>query len=153
MKRVALASLVLVACGHRSAPPRDEPLGSGAGAHPPGPAVVGPGTPVDVVLTSPLMAPYWHPEVPGRVPVQLVRDDRFTIRPEFQLAGAPVRWIDRSERVPGQPAVEFSFELTDGLLTVTATYAVEGVAAQATFVPRTGGDGWDLTGPVRVVER
>ncbi len=155
-----VGGVFLAACGHTTspAPPpaHDAPRAGSATpptAPPTAPPTGAPGSPVEVVLTSPLLAPYWHADRPGRVPVLLIRNERFTLRPEFDLGGAPVRWIDRSELAAGQAAVEFNFENTDGLLTVTATYAVEGVAAQATFVPHGAGDGWDLTGPVRLVER
>jgi hypothetical protein len=109
-------------------------------------------SPVQDLLTAPELAPYWHPDQPGRVPVRLVENPNSTDRPVFPLHGADVVWIAASAATPGSAYVEVTFQLVDGLLELTARYPIEGVTARATYVPLQP-SGWSRTGAVRVTEQ
>ncbi len=121
-----------------------------ADAPAPGPAAAA-SSPVQQLVTSPELAPYWHADQPGRVPVRLVVNPASSDRPVFAMFGQPVVWIERAAATAGTAFVEVQFVLVDGLLELSLHYPIEGVVARATFVPV--GDGWRREGAIRVVER
>ena len=157
MRSAALAlALLTLACS--GGPPVADPgptapgntAGSAAGS-----AVVAPpaasDSPIQDLLTAPELAPYWHADRPGRVPVRIVENPLSTDRPVFAMHGAPVQWIPASAATAGTAYVEVGFQLVDGLLDLTARYPIEGVTARATYVPLTP-SGWRRSGPIRLVE-
>lgn len=133
---------------------------SGCGASPSGEAQGDPATastpaapsdsPLVDLVTSPALAPYWHADRAGRVPVRIVADPNSSDRPAFQLLGSPVQWITAAEATPGSAYLVVEFQLVDGLLNLSVRYPIEGVRASAVYVPH--GDAWVRTAPVRVVE-
>ncbi|MBL0212649.1 MAG: hypothetical protein IPQ07_02065 [Myxococcales bacterium] len=168
MKAIAvvswLALIVSSACG-RSATPSAEPPpkvepGSPTGSPTPrsggAPSVTSPSaatgtlSPVQQLITAAELAPYWHTDRAGRLPIRIVENPNSTDRPSFEMFGAPVQWIAPAAATPGSAYVEVSFSLVDGILELSLRYRIEGVTARASFVPQ--GPAWVRNGPVRVAE-
>lgn len=143
---VTLLSLValLAACG---ASPSGEAQGDpGTASTPAAPS----DSPLVDLVTSPALAPYFHADVAGRVPVRIVADPNSTDRPDFRLLGQPVQWIPAADATPGSAYLVVEFQLVDGLLNLSVRYPIESVRASAVYAP--DGDSWVRMAPVRVVE-
>lgn len=153
------AWIVVAACGRSATtgtepPPQVEttaptpkpPTGSGASPS----AATDARSPVQQLITAAELAPYWHADRPGRLPIRIVENPNSTDRPSFEMFGAPVQWIAPAAATAGTAYVEVTFSLVDGLLELSLRYPIEGVTARATFVPQ--GQGWIRQTPVRVVE-
>lgn len=147
--------IVATACGRSASPgaeppPKAEPGAPAVPATPPPTPATGAGSPVQQLLTAPELAPYWHADRQGRVPVRIVENPNSTDRPSFEMHGAPVQWISPAAATAGTAYVELTFSLVDGILELSARYPIEGVTARASFVPQ--GQAWVRTGAVRVTE-
>ena len=147
---VSVLVVAAIACGRAPTAPRD------AGrSQPPTVATkpVGPvptSSPLEQLIKSAELGPYWHADQAGRVPVRIVENPNSSDRPAFTMFGAPVQWIDRSLAAAGSAYVEVEFTLTDGVLYLRLAYPIEGVMAKATFFP--DGAGWRRQGRVEIVE-
>ena len=152
-----IVALLLPACGQSGAPSAERKAPSGttdtstSRAEGPTTAAGLPGSPVQQLLTSAELKPYWHPDQAGRVPVRIVENALSDDRPVFDLLGAPVQWVKPEAATGGGAFVKVEFQLVDGLLNLSAHYPVEGVTARATFVP--DGPAWALVGAVRITEK
>jgi hypothetical protein len=102
------------------------------------------------LITAPELAPYWHADRPGRLPIRVVENPNSADRPSFEMFGASVQWITPAEATTGTAYVEVLFALVDGILELSLRYPIEGITARATFLPH--GQTWVREGPVRVVE-
>ncbi|MCA9536700.1 MAG: hypothetical protein KC593_23620 [Myxococcales bacterium] len=144
---LSLALVLTSACG--GSPQSDAPAGPTLPATTSSTTASSDSPLVDLVRSDALR-PYWHASLPGRVPVRIVANPNSTDRPAFTLLGAPVVWITPEQAEPGSAFLVVDFQLVDGLLNLSVRYPVEGIRASAVYVP--SGDGWERTGPVRVVE-
>lgn len=104
------------------------------------------------LLDLDLLAPFWHPEQPGRDPLKLVENQVVAGQPELTIFGSKVVYVDKAEAQ--RQKLPF-FEITR--LTSSATKAriefqfpVEGVVGHVEFEKRF--DDWQLTGK-EVAER
>lgn len=82
------------------------------------------------------LKPYWHPEVVGRLPLQVLKNDIVADAPALTLLGAPVVYVDNRSTRP--------FELTKLEMTTTTArvdfvHPREGVVGHVRFVKGPGG--------------
>jgi hypothetical protein len=93
------------------------------------------------------LQPFWHPEVPTRLPLHVLKNEVVADAPALTLFGAPVVYVeDRSTR----PFELTKLEITESSARVDFIYPREGVAGHAVFAKEASG--WKVVDR-RVVER
>jgi hypothetical protein len=105
------------------------PVGAGASPIASGSA----GVLLQALIDLPGLQPYWHPEVPGRIPLILL-EGRFGRGHQLVKFGQPVRILPRSE-VKDRPFLEITtFLVTEDGVRIGFRYRVEGVVGSVFFV-------------------
>lgn len=83
------------------------------------------------------LVPYWHRELPGRVPLRVARTDANRAVTRLTMFGSPVIWLEAEHIKAGRPIFEFTaIEATVAKVTVQFRFAAEGVVGKAVFEKR-----------------
>ena len=95
------------------------------------------------------LAPFWHPDNPGREPLRLVRSPFLAsiagpaLKPTLMMFGSKVEWIEPSATKDGRPYFEFTkLEATKRGVELHFRYPVEGLIGSVVFLRRH--DAWVL---------
>jgi hypothetical protein len=143
---VVTCLLLLVACDPKGEAPLAPvpPSSASVAVAPPATATPAPSTAdrfsiLQKTIDLDRLRPYWHPEVPTRMPLHVLKNEVVADAPALTLFGAPVVYVDDRTTRP--------FELTKLALTETSarvdfTYPREGVVGHAVF--EKGPNGWTL---------
>jgi hypothetical protein len=92
----------------------------------PAQAALIPNDAVEVILNHPSLKKYYHPEVPGRIPL-LVSEHLLEDSVTFEIFGMPVR-VAPDSALESRPHVKFiQYDLHGHRASVTIEYRVEGV--------------------------
>jgi len=101
-------------------------------------------------LNLPSLSPYWHPNVPGRDPLRIVKTPLVS-ESKLMMFGSQVVWIDDAEAKKGVSFLRItSLSASKTKATLTFEYPIEGVLGTATFSRFDGDKDWRLVhGAVR----
>jgi hypothetical protein len=81
-----------------------------------------------------ILAKYFHPELPGRKPLRLLKNTVVSDDLALTKFGEPVRWVSADEAKKGGAVFEISkIDIRGATATVSFSYAIEGLRGTATF--------------------
>ncbi len=84
------------------------------------------------------LSPYWHPKVPGRDPLRIVRTPLIAEH-NLMMFGSTVLWIDEADAKSGTAFFRITkLSATKTKATLTFEYPIEGVRGSVTFAQRFG---------------
>lgn len=77
---------------------------------------------------------YYHPEIAGRVPLCLAKNEAISFEPDLVKFGQPVRSISASEKSENMACLEIrELQILGDLAKVEFSYEIEGIRGTATF--------------------
>lgn len=95
-------------------------------------------------LNLPELSPYWHPNVPGRDPLRIVKTPLLSEQ-QLTMFGSQVVWIEEAEAKKGVAFFRITkLAATRTKATLSFEYPVEGVLGSATFSRYDGDKEWRL---------